>query len=46
LEQKLLQDKTLADGNAVLKFKGNLLDQALLKTLESKYPVEIYVEGI
>lgn len=46
LEQKLLQDKTLADGNAVLKFKGNLLDQGLLKTLESKYPVEIYVEGI
>lgn len=46
LEQKLLQDKTLADGNAVLKLKGNLLDQGLIKTLESKYPVEIYVEGI
>jgi peptidyl-prolyl cis-trans isomerase D len=46
LEQKLLQDKTLADGNAVLKFKGSLLDQGLIKTLESKYPVEIYVEGI
>lgn len=46
LEQKLLQDKTLADGNAVLKIKGNLLDQGLIKTLETKYPVEIYVEGI
>lgn len=46
LEQKLLQDKTLADGNAVQKLKGNLLDQGLIKTLESKYPVEIYVEGI
>jgi len=46
LEQKLLQDKTLADGNAVLKFKGSLLDQGLIKALESKYPVEIYVEGI
>ncbi|MFY9142327.1 SurA N-terminal domain-containing protein [Sulfuricurvum sp.] len=46
LEQKLLQDKTLADGNAVLKLKGNLLDQGLIKALESKYPVEIYVEGI
>jgi peptidyl-prolyl cis-trans isomerase D len=46
LEQKLLQDKTLADGNAVLKLKGSLLDQGLIKALESKYPVEIYVEGI
>jgi peptidyl-prolyl cis-trans isomerase D len=46
LEQKLLQDKTLADGNAVLKFKGSLLDQGLIKALEGKYPVEIYVEGI
>jgi peptidyl-prolyl cis-trans isomerase D len=46
LEQKLLQDSTLADGNTVLKFKGSLLDQGLIKTLESKYPVEIYVEGI
>lgn len=46
LEQKLLQDKTLADQNAVVKLKGNLLDQGLIKSLESKYPVEIYVEGI
>ncbi|WP_295052070.1 peptidylprolyl isomerase [Sulfuricurvum sp.] len=46
LEQKLLQDKTLADGSAVLKLKGSLLDQGLIKALESKYPVEIYVEGI
>jgi peptidyl-prolyl cis-trans isomerase D len=46
LEQKLLQERTLADGNTVLKFKGSLLDQGLIKTLESKYPVEIYVEGI
>jgi len=46
LEQKLLQDKTIADENAVLKLKGSLLDQGLIKALESKYPVEIYVEGI
>jgi peptidyl-prolyl cis-trans isomerase D len=46
LEQKLLQDKTFADGNTVAKFKGSLLDQGLIKALESKYPVEIYVEGI
>ncbi|MDD5158528.1 MAG: SurA N-terminal domain-containing protein [Sulfuricurvum sp.] len=46
LEQKLLQDKTIADENTVLKLKGNLLDQGLIKALESKYPVEIYVEGI
>jgi len=46
LEQKLLQDKTVADENTVMKLKGNLLNQKLMKTLESKYPIEIYVEGI
>ncbi|MFZ2889974.1 MAG: peptidylprolyl isomerase, partial [Sulfuricurvum sp.] len=46
LEQKLLQDKTIAEGNTADKLKGSLLDQGLIKTLEGKYPVEIYVEGI
>ncbi|MCX6061559.1 MAG: SurA N-terminal domain-containing protein [Campylobacterales bacterium] len=46
LEQKLLQDTTIADDNTVMKLKGNLLNQKLLKMLESKYPIEIYAEGI
>ena len=46
LEQKLLQDTTVADDNTVMKLKGNLLNQKLLKMLESKYPIEIYAEGI
>lgn len=46
LEQKLLQDTTMADEESVLRLKGSLLDAGLLKTLESKYPIEIYVEGI
>lgn len=46
LEQKLLQDTTVADETTVAKLKGNLLDGGLIKALESKYPVEIYIEGI
>lgn len=46
LEQKLLEDTVIADDNTVIKLKGNLLNQKLLKMLESKYPIEIYVEGI
>jgi len=46
LEQKLLQDTAVADDNTVMKLKGNLLNQKLLKMLESKYPIEIYAEGI
>ncbi|MGZ8546080.1 MAG: peptidylprolyl isomerase [Sulfuricurvum sp.] len=46
LEQKLLQESTIADDNTVMKLKGNVLNQKLLKTLESKYPIEIYAEGI
>jgi peptidyl-prolyl cis-trans isomerase D len=46
LEQKLLEDTAIADDNTVIKLKGNLLNQKLLKMLESKYPIEIYAEGI
>lgn len=46
LEQKLLQDTARADENAVMKLKGNILNQKLLKMLESKYPIEIYAKGI
>lgn len=46
LEQKLLQDKTVAEENIAMKLKGNLLNQKLMKMLETKYPIKIYVEGI
>lgn len=46
LEQKLLQDKTVAEENSAMKLKGNLLNQKLMKMLETKYPTKIYVEGI
>ena len=46
LEQKLLQDTTVAEENTAMKLKGNLLNQKLMKMLESKYPIKIYAEGI
>jgi peptidyl-prolyl cis-trans isomerase D len=46
LEQKLLQDPTITDEKTVMKLKGNVLNQKLLKELESKYPIEIYAKGI
>jgi peptidyl-prolyl cis-trans isomerase D len=46
LAQKLLQEPLVANDANLLKLKGNLLHQKLLKTLEAKYPVKIYVEGI
>lgn len=46
LEQKLLQDKAVAEENTAMKLKGNLLNQKLMKMLESKYPIKIYAEGI
>ena len=46
LAQKLLQEASIANDTTTLTLKGNLLHQKLLKTLEAKYPVKIYVEGI
>ncbi|MDP1785510.1 MAG: SurA N-terminal domain-containing protein [Sulfuricurvum sp.] len=46
LEQKLLEDTMVAEENTAMKLKGNLLNQKLMKMLESKYPIKIYAEGI
>jgi len=46
LEQKLLEDTIIAEENNAMKLKGNLLNQKLMKMLESKYPIKIYAEGI
>jgi len=46
LAQKLLQESLIANDTTALTLIGNLLHQKLLKTLEAKYPVKIYVEGI
>lgn len=46
LAQKLLQESLIANDTTALTLKGNLLHQKLLKTLEAKYPIKIYVEGI
>lgn len=46
VEQKLLQDTAEADNNTVMKLKGNVFNQKLLKTLENKYPIKIYAEGM
>lgn len=46
LEQKLLQDTTAANETTIAKLKGGLLEGGLIKALENKYPVEIYIEGM
>ncbi|MDX1295994.1 MAG: peptidylprolyl isomerase [Sulfurimonadaceae bacterium] len=46
LEQQLLKTPQTDLQNTTLRLKATLLDQGLLKTLESKYAAEIYIEGI
>ena len=46
LEQKLLKTSQTDQTNGALRLKSTLLDQGLIKTLEGKYPVEIYIEGL
>jgi peptidyl-prolyl cis-trans isomerase D len=46
LEQKLLQNGTNINEEGVTKLKGDVLNQKLLKALESKYPIQIFMEGI
>ncbi len=46
VEQKLLDTTLLPIDNTALEIKESLLNQELLKILQSKYPAKIYVEGI
>ncbi len=46
LEQKLLSKSKTDQENSIMRLKSSLLDQGLIKMLESKYAVEIYLEGL
>lgn len=46
LEQKLLTNESNSDGNEITRLKGALFNEGLLKTLESKYPSEIFIQGL
>lgn len=46
VEQKLLQTSKTDLENSVLRLKATLLDQGLVKLLESKHAVEIYIGGL
>lgn len=46
LEQKLLTESKTDQENNVLRLKATLLDQGLVRLLESKYSVEIYMGGL
>ena len=45
LDQKISDQAIPVDPNMIAKLKAAVLEQQLLKTLETKYPIEIYVEG-
>ncbi|MEA3372736.1 MAG: SurA N-terminal domain-containing protein [Campylobacterota bacterium] len=46
LEQKMLKTSKTDQENSVLRLKTTLLDQGLIKMLENKFSVEIYIEGL
>lgn len=46
LEQKMLKKSITDQATNVMSVKSRILDQGLIKTLEEKYPTEIYVKGL
>jgi peptidyl-prolyl cis-trans isomerase D len=46
LEQKLLKTSQTDLSASTLRLKASLLDRGLVKMLETRYPVEIYVKGL
>lgn len=46
LEQKLLTNTNNNEGNEIAKLKGAMFNEGLIKTLENKYPSEIFIQGL
>jgi peptidyl-prolyl cis-trans isomerase D len=46
LEQKLLKTPQTDLSASALRLKASLLDRGLVKMLENRYPVEIYIKGL
>jgi peptidyl-prolyl cis-trans isomerase D len=46
LEQKMLDSTNMDQGTNLPRLKTALLNSGLIKSLEAKYPVEIYIEGL
>ena len=46
LEQKLLTNKNDNVSGSVAKLKSTLFNEGLIKTLQNKYPTEIFIQGL
>ena len=46
LEQKMLDNPNNDNGNEIAKIKSALFYEGLIKTLENKYPTEIFIQGL
>ena len=46
LEQRLLNTPITDEDNKVMQIKNALLNRGLIQSLESKYPVEMFVKGL
>ncbi|MDQ1263461.1 MAG: peptidyl-prolyl cis-trans isomerase [Campylobacterota bacterium] len=46
LEQKLLNKTNTDQNNPIVKIKGNLFNEGLIKNLQNRYKTEIFMEGL
>lgn len=46
LEQKLLNKTNTDQNNPIVRIKGNLFNEGLIKNLQSRYKTEIFMEGL
>jgi len=46
LEQKLLTNKNSKESDVIARIKSTMFNEGLLKTLQNKYPTEIFIQGL
>jgi peptidyl-prolyl cis-trans isomerase D len=46
LEQKLLNNKNKNGSDVITRLKNSLFSEGLMKTLQDKYPTEIFIKGL
>lgn len=46
LEQKLLKNTNIDQGDTIARLKGAMFDEGLIKNLQNKYQTEIFIQGL
>jgi peptidyl-prolyl cis-trans isomerase D len=46
MEQKLLNKTNIDDNEQIIRLKNSMFNEGLIKNLQNKYKIEIFIQGL